>query len=221
MTTYLVDTENMGLAWMRYVKEARPGDLFLLFYTTNSHSIDFASLKKITTSKAKFECIPCCIGTNALDFQLVTELGFRIAKKPLLDYVVLSKDKGFDAVVSYWQERGIRIERRGVAISVDQEPVKQAAPLPTPKPVNQATPMPTPMLAVPPMLKTYTQKMVAIGIDSQKATKAGLIIQHAMCLPPKKRLGTIYKKILAEFGQKKGLALYQQLKPLLAGINKN
>lgn len=220
MTVYFVDTENMGGAWVRYIKEARPGDLFLLFYTNNSHALDFASLKKITASKAKFECIPCYIGTNALDFQLVTELGFRIAKKPLLDYVVLTKDKGFDAAIKYWQDRGIHITRQcnePAEVDTVTSPVK---PLPL-------TPAPKPELLKSPIAKQqsvaaiYAQKMLTMGIDNQKAAKAGQVIQNAMGLPPKKRLGYIYQKILAAFGQQKGLKLYQQVKPLLVDINKN
>lgn len=222
LAVYFVDTENMGGVWVRYIKDARPGDLFLLFYTNNSHAIDFSLLKQITASRAKFECISCYVGTNALDFQLITELGFRIAKKPLLDYIVLTKDKGFDAAVKYWQDRGIHIERQcvetpGPEISVLVKPIspQPAANLEPPKPT------PKPVVKQQPIAVIYTQKMLAIGIVNQKAQKAGQIIQNAMALPPKKRLGAIYQKMLAEFGQQKGLKLYQQVKPLLAGINKN
>lgn len=222
MTVYFVDTENMGGAWVRYIKEARPGDLFLLFYTNNSHAIDFSSLKKITASKAKFECISCYVGANALDFQLVTELGFRIAKKPLLDYIVLTKDKGFDAAVKYWQDRGIHIERQCVE-TPEPEAIAPAKPT-TPQPVAMPEPpksTPKPVVKQQSIAAIYSQKMLAMGIDNQKAQKAGQIIQNAMALSPKKRLGTIYQKMLAAFGQQKGLKLYQQVKPLLVGINKN
>lgn len=222
MTVYFVDTENMGGTWVRYIKDARPGDLFLLFYTSNSHAIDFASLKKITASKAKFECISCYIGTNALDFQLVTELGFRIAKKPLLDYVVLTKDKGFDAAVKYWQDRGIHIERRCVDTS-EVETTASTKPVTPPFAAMPEPPKPAPKTVAKQqsIAVVYAQKMLVMGIDNQKAQKAGQIIQNAMTLSPKKRLGTIYQKMLAAFGQQKGLKLYQQIKPLLVGINKN
>jgi len=58
------------------------------------------------------EFIHCENGTeNALDFQLTTYLGFLASKNPKDHLVVISKDKGFDAVIHFWTERGYQVAR--------------------------------------------------------------------------------------------------------------
>ena len=63
-------------------------------------------------SKAKIEYIKVSIGTpNSLDFQLTSILGYKIAKEENQEYVIVSKDKGFDSTVEFGTKKKIEISR--------------------------------------------------------------------------------------------------------------
>lgn len=63
-------------------------------------------------SKAKIEYIKISTGTpNSLDFQLTSILGYKIAKEESDEYVIVSKDKGFDSTVEFWSKKKIAISR--------------------------------------------------------------------------------------------------------------
>lgn len=111
-TTYLIDSENVNDAWINVAGAAGEGDSVLVFYTSKSPHMSYENVIEVTKIISdKVEWIKCAEGTNALDFQLVTELGFRIAKNPDRTYVIVSNDQGFDAVVKYWTSRELTVSR--------------------------------------------------------------------------------------------------------------
>ena len=64
---------------------------------------------KETEKEADF--IKCFEGSNALDFQLVSELGYRLSQNADREYVIVSNDTGFDAAVRYWSTRKMPVSR--------------------------------------------------------------------------------------------------------------
>jgi len=51
------------------------------------------------------------VGTkNSLDFQLVTYIGWLIAKHADVSYVIVTNDNGFKSVVTFWKKREVAIE---------------------------------------------------------------------------------------------------------------
>lgn len=109
---YLVDTENIPLAWVQYLKAATPEDEFILFYGTKSLvSLNYIFVQTLLESSAKVRCVPCYAGANAMDFQLCTELGFCIAQNRTAKYAIVSKDAGYDPVVKHWLDQGVFVER--------------------------------------------------------------------------------------------------------------
>lgn len=111
---------------------ARPGDKIMLFYTDASPRVLFKDIDTLTSSGAgggaEVRLIRCNrTGNNkdnALDFQLVSELGYQIARNACLGilevYYLISCDGGFDAVVSYWRARNILIQRLVTAQNPNQ-----------------------------------------------------------------------------------------------------
>lgn len=55
---------------------------------------------------------------NALDFQLCSYLGYLIRGGSKSSYCILTNDKGFDAAVSFWAEKGIKIYRHSLAAEI-------------------------------------------------------------------------------------------------------
>ena len=66
-------------------------------------------LLKETEKEAEF--IKCFEGSNALDFQLVTQLGYLLCENQENRYVIVSNDTGFDAAVRYWKQRNMPVQR--------------------------------------------------------------------------------------------------------------
>ena len=115
MVYYLVDTENIGHQWDQIIPSLQQNDIILLFYTesNSTQTVPFSTLGQMTAAKASFKAIHCVKGTNALDFQLVTYLGFLIAKANKKDnFIICSNDNGYDAAISFWKNRGYNISRK-------------------------------------------------------------------------------------------------------------
>lgn len=117
MTIYLVDMENIPHAWAKLLEGCSVGDRFVLFYTEQVGQVPIALMKQVTESQAQMEYVKCHNGPNGLDFQLVTEMGYRVAKDPSAEYIIVSQDHGFDVVIDYWGERGIQTKRVVPSIS--------------------------------------------------------------------------------------------------------
>ena len=110
MVYYFVDTENIGNQWAQFITTLSEGDHMIMFHTeTNCHqSITLDQLSNLTDfGKIKCYSIPCAKGDNALDFQLSSYLGFLLSKacKETDSFVILSRDKGYEPLVSFWNSQ--------------------------------------------------------------------------------------------------------------------
>lgn len=110
MATYLVDYENVNSEGMMGIEQLSENDNVIVFYSEKANTISFALHERINESKASIKYINVTTGTNnSLDFQLVTYLGYLIAKNGKDEYVIISKDKGFTAAIQFWKKRSISI----------------------------------------------------------------------------------------------------------------
>ena len=110
-TYFLVDTENIRDRWKRLLP-MEPNQEMFLFYTQNSPGIPYSLLDAVIQYKELMHFIPCYTGQNAMDFQLVTELGYLIAREPQAAYVICSNDHGYDPVCRYWTQKEIQVRRQ-------------------------------------------------------------------------------------------------------------
>lgn len=109
---YLIDSENVNDVWIQLVTVMQPQDEILVFYTEKSPHMSYEKVIELTSlSDRPIRWIKCVEGSNALDFQLVTELGARVAVSPDHAFVVVSNDTGFDAAVKYWVQRDKDVRR--------------------------------------------------------------------------------------------------------------
>lgn len=132
-TTYYIDSENVGDNWISLLPAVTEDDEILVFYTQNSPHMNYRNLRLLKESPTDVDFIECCEGSNALDFQLCTELGFRISSISDREFVIVSNDTGFDAVVKYWRKRGQAVRRiQGKACAS-----LAVSTLPAPAPQNQ------------------------------------------------------------------------------------
>lgn len=92
----------------------------MLFMIKDKHSISLHidSIINLSEKNISIKAIDCCSGKakkNALDFQLVSYLGYMISKQDRQRYVIVSNDSGFDPVVEFWKTfLNIDVERIAV-----------------------------------------------------------------------------------------------------------
>lgn len=115
---YFIDSENVGDNWISLLDTVTSEDEILVFYTANSPHMNYKNIIHLKESTSKVEFIECCEGNNALDFQLCTYLGSLIPTIADNDFVIVTNDTGFDAVVKFWKERKKSVSRiKGSACS--------------------------------------------------------------------------------------------------------
>ena len=108
---YLIDSENVGDFWIPLLELPAQDTELIVFYTRNSPHMSYDSLIRLKESDRTVTFIKCYEGTNALDFQLVSELGYRISKDEDGSFIIVTNDTGFDAAVKYWRRRKKSVKR--------------------------------------------------------------------------------------------------------------
>lgn len=108
---YYVDSENIGDDWINMLSQCDVDSYFLVFYTPKSPHMSYPNVVKLMSLTQKPEFILCHEGTNALDFQLVSYLGYQLHNNPDSEIYIVSKDTGFDSVVHFWKTRSHKISR--------------------------------------------------------------------------------------------------------------
>lgn len=105
MAFYLIDFENIKN--ITQVADLSEQDTIVFFYSQNANALSFDLHIELDKTAAKKEYfMGQCGGKNALDFQLCSYVGYLIAKYPQDKIYIISKDKGFGHLVSFWKERG-------------------------------------------------------------------------------------------------------------------
>ncbi len=115
MNYFFVDFENVHSGGFEGIEKYSKDDIIYLMYTEACQSISVKVLDKLLKNNvANLHLIKVTAGgKNALDFQLSTYLGYLIAKteEQNVGYYIISKDSGFDFIVSFWNGHGVPVKR--------------------------------------------------------------------------------------------------------------
>lgn len=109
---FLIDFENVGNNGFEGIEELNAEDKLIIFYSEKAKNLTITTHCKLESSNVQKEYF--CVdvgGKNALDFQLVTYLGYLIATQNKETYFIVSKDDGYSFVSNFWKKRNIKIER--------------------------------------------------------------------------------------------------------------
>ena len=110
MGYYLVDYENVKKDGLNAINKLTERDKVCIFYSQNAETMTFGLHRRLNESVAHISFQKVEVGTkNALDFQLVTYLGYIIALKEDKNYYIVTKDNGFNSVCQYWSKRNIDV----------------------------------------------------------------------------------------------------------------
>lgn len=124
-TIYLVDSENVNDAWVQLLPKLDRWDRIIVFHTKNSPHFTTESASQMADFQSRLTWEKCFTGTNGLDFQLVTRLGYLICKKPRATFVIVSNDTGFDAAIKYWVQEGKQVSRIRGASCKEEAPLTE------------------------------------------------------------------------------------------------
>ena len=126
MKYYLLDYENVNASGLDGIGELSSDCRIVLFYTKNSSKIDLGVFNMLRSMKAEMSIIEVHHGKQALDIQLASYLGYLIGTEPAdTEYYIISKDKGYRNVQSFWPDRRIVLCRN---LSPDSEIVDDPVP---------------------------------------------------------------------------------------------
>lgn len=118
MAIYLIDFENVHSDGLKGIEKLERSDECYIFYSEHAGVLTFNMHKKITESRAKIYYVEAQVGMkNALDFQLVSYLGYMLREKPEAKYCLISNDKAFELVSKFWQDKGVNVTS---AVSLDK-----------------------------------------------------------------------------------------------------
>lgn len=105
MRFFLIDYENVNATGLAGIGQIAKQDRVILFYSHSANTLSFEIMDEMLAAGIMPERV--CIeqaGKNALDFQLVTFLGYLIAKNPTDSYCIISKDAGYQSAIHFCQE---------------------------------------------------------------------------------------------------------------------
>lgn len=127
---FLVDSENVNDNWLMLFDMADEDDEIVVFYTKKSPHMSYMSVIRLMENNSinvRFE--ECYEGTNALDFQLVSYMGYLMggggacsenecdaasAETGADEYIIMSNDTGYDPAVRFWKDKGYAVRRFNV-----------------------------------------------------------------------------------------------------------
>lgn len=127
---FLVDSENVNDNWLMLFDMADEDDEIVVFYTKKSPHMSYMSVIRLMENNSinvRFE--ECYEGTNALDFQLVSYMGYLMGRAGSFsenkcdaasaescadEYIIMSNDTGYDPAVRFWKDKGFAVRRFNV-----------------------------------------------------------------------------------------------------------
>lgn len=110
MAIYLIDFENVHSDGLKGIEQLSENDVCYVFYSEHAGVLTFNIHKKIIESRAKIYYVEAQVGMkNALDFQLVSYLGYMIREDQEAYYCVISNDRAFALVADFWKKKGVEV----------------------------------------------------------------------------------------------------------------
>lgn len=127
---FLVDSENVNDNWLMLFDMADEDDEIVVFYTKKSPHMSYMSvIRLMENNKINIRFEKSYEGTNALDFQLVSYMGYLMgcggacsenecdaasAETGADEYIIMSNDTGYDPAVRFWKDKGYAVRRFNV-----------------------------------------------------------------------------------------------------------
>ena len=187
MAVYLVDFENVSSAGISGIQKLTKEDKVYIFYTVNASNMSFAAHLNLLSSPAEVVYYNVASGgKNALDFQLASFLGYLICQGQEKKFCIISNDRGFEYVKTFWERNGIAAD-----ISILGAPSINRSLLAAEKPfaarIQQNVTTPVPVVQETPEDKTVPAEKAAAENPAEMLSETAEAEQTAEKPAPKKR----------------------------------
>lgn len=201
MRYYFIDYENVHQSGLNGIEKLTENDKLIIFYTTNAETLTFSIYEKLILCKAEIQLYKVqCGGKNALDFQLATFLGYILGQNTDIDCHIISNDKGYEYVRSFWKEKNVKIK---ISSNIEGNILKLLpAVVSAPVVVKKETDFDK---AVKPLNLSKSDKDALLKIFNDSSSVKDI----------SKRKQSISNTITQTFGNSKSSKYYQALKPLI------
>lgn len=188
MSIFLIDYENVNVDGFNGLSNCTENDQIKVFYTKGAETLTFGLHRRLSESKSKIDYFKVENGSkNALDFQLSSYLGYLIANNPNEKYYIVSKDKGYEILTSFWQKyknlNAQVILVSDLSLKNEQEEKKK--------------------------LSSSIQSVLSDSVYKDHQNDIFVMIEKY-----KTKQG-IYNALVKNYEQKKGSDIYKKIKPLL------
>ena len=110
LAVYLIDYENVNTDGLNGISRLSAEDTVIIFYSENADRMTFGLHRRLNESKATIDIRKVDVGgSNALDFQLGTYLGYLIALDREQQYNIVSNDRGYKHVANFWNKQKAQV----------------------------------------------------------------------------------------------------------------
>lgn len=212
---FMVDMENTGSQGLQGTEYLMAEDCITLFFSQSCRKIEQGKLQDIWDSGCKMKICPLKNpGKNALDFYIASGIGEIYGTGYEGMTVIVSGDKGFQAVQDYWRcctshPRRIILRKNielGILASNENSERRK-----TIQRKLQETDLETEYR------KQQERMRIRKELEEEFADTeyAGMIGQIAMVVEGKKDNKVLYLDSLKQFGRKKGVEIYHRIKQVV------
>ncbi len=140
MNIYFIDYENTKLHGLYGIEKLGRFDKVIIFYSENAQSITIDCMKSINDTKAKVTLEHAEIGRHDfLDFQLSSYLGYMVRKHSFADFFIVSADKGYECLESFWKNKGVNVKLIPNIANEEEKPTVESKPTKNEKAVSSKT----------------------------------------------------------------------------------
>lgn len=199
---YFIDYENVNCNGLNGIKNLSENDFVMIFYTSNANTLTFDLHKQIIKSSANIKYIETNTGSNALDFELSTYLGYIIGSVTNAEYFIISNDKGFENIQKFWKRRQVNIK---IQVDIQGTPVISA---PQVHPVTSSNNKIS--------YAEFEKAISELKLSKQNLDRLWVIFNNSMSTKDiSKRKQYISNNITQTFGNQYSKNYYAKIKPLI------
>lgn len=201
-THCFIDYENVHESGFEGVEALSDGDAVTIFISSVSHKISLVVLETLLRKNCDLNIIHTIgTGKNNLDFQLIAEVGYQIGRQANATkaprFVIISKDRGYENVVTVFSKRGVEISQCETIAKIGQL-------------IEASETGPEETQAIPeweysePLMKS----LESLKLKAADLTKIDKIFREA------NTLAVLHDRLAKAFGKKGNHQIYSKLKTL-------
>ncbi|MZQ98816.1 MAG: hypothetical protein GT601_14200 [Acidaminobacter sp.] len=201
-THCFIDYENVHESGFEGVEALSDGDAVTIFISSASHKISLVVLETLLRKKCELNIIHTIgTGKNNLDFQLIAEVGYQIGRHTYeaqsTQFAIISKDRGYENVVTAFLNRGFQIIQCETIEKIDQN-----------VDFVRDEPIPDELVEEWEFAASIRKCLVSLKLSPSDLKKADAIFKESLTL------NTLHDRLVKAFGKKGNHPVYGKLKAL-------